>query len=71
MRTSPLEAERALNDARRKYAKVLSCWAHDALILRRRGLDRPVYGGRVAQDLREDCVGAQSPIDQIAGQAAG
>jgi len=71
MRTSPCEAEWALTEARRKYVRVLSRWAHDALMLRRHGLDRPVYGGRVAQELREFGVSAQPPIDQIPGHVAG
>jgi hypothetical protein len=52
MRTCSKEAERAVSEARRKYARVLACWASDALSLRRRGLDRPVYSGRAAQNLR-------------------
>lgn len=66
MRVSPQEAERALNEARRKYTRVLSCWALDALSLRRRGLDRPAYAGRVAQDMRETR-GSAPMIDSVAG----
>ncbi|MBL0920846.1 MAG: hypothetical protein IBJ10_01820 [Phycisphaerales bacterium] len=40
-------AEKALEDSRRMYGRMLASWASDALVLRRKGLETPgrrVYG---------------------------
>jgi len=38
------EAERAVEEARRVFARTLACWASDVLHLRREGLLRPRWG---------------------------
>ncbi len=41
-RISAMEAERARADARRMFHRVLATWATDLMVLRSRGLARPI-----------------------------